>query len=145
MARHERRWTDGSVARRAALLMRDAELWTPERTVQETCAPSASAICGLAAGLPPAGRRTSSSRSGNPPPVNLYSFGGEAMPRAGFDKVRRRSAGPVSLINGYGPTETVVTPLVWKVDGCRAIRRALCPDRSYRSVTARAVHSGWRI
>src|SRR5262249_13867065 len=44
------------------------------------------------------------------------SFGGEAMPKAGFDKVRRVLK-PRILINGYGPTETVVTPLVWKVDG----------------------------
>ncbi|MCA1359979.1 non-ribosomal peptide synthase/polyketide synthase [Bradyrhizobium sp. IC3069] len=98
----------------ARLLMRDAELWTPEQTVENLHAHRVSHI-----GLPPAYLQQVADcveQSGNPPPVKLYSFGGEAMPKAGFDKVRRVLK-PRILINGYGPTETVVTPLVWKVDG----------------------------
>ncbi|MCP3401818.1 non-ribosomal peptide synthase/polyketide synthase [Bradyrhizobium sp. CCGB20] len=98
----------------ARLLMRDAELWTPEQTVENLHAHRVSHI-----GLPPAYLQQVAEhveQSGNPPPVKLYSFGGEAMPKAGFDKVRRVLK-PRILINGYGPTETVVTPLVWKVDG----------------------------
>ncbi|MBH5386164.1 non-ribosomal peptide synthase/polyketide synthase [Bradyrhizobium diversitatis] len=98
----------------ARLLMRDAELWTPEQTVENLHAHCVSHI-----GLPPAYLQQVAEcveRNGNPPPVKLYSFGGEAMPKAGFDKVRRVLK-PGILINGYGPTETVVTPLVWKVDG----------------------------
>ncbi|MCK1637526.1 non-ribosomal peptide synthase/polyketide synthase [Bradyrhizobium sp. 157] len=98
----------------ARLLMRDAELWTPEQTVENLHAHRVSHI-----GLPPAYLQQvaeSVEQAGNPPPVKLYSFGGEAMPKAGFDKVRRVLK-PRILINGYGPTETVVTPLVWKVDG----------------------------
>ncbi|MCA1453646.1 non-ribosomal peptide synthase/polyketide synthase [Bradyrhizobium sp. BRP22] len=96
----------------ARLLMRDAELWTPEQTVDALHAYHASHI-----GLPPAYLQQVADwvdKSGNPPPVKLYSFGGEAMPKAGFDRVRRVLQ-PRILINGYGPTETVVTPLVWKV------------------------------
>ncbi|MCA6119158.1 amino acid adenylation domain-containing protein, partial [Bradyrhizobium sp. WSM 1738] len=98
----------------ARLLMRDGELWTPEQTVENLHAQRVSHI-----GLPPAYLQQvaeSVEQTGNPPPVKLYSFGGEAMPKAGFDKVRRVLK-PRILINGYGPTETVVTPLVWKVDG----------------------------
>ncbi|QHO75456.1 non-ribosomal peptide synthetase [Bradyrhizobium sp. CCBAU 051011] len=98
----------------ARLLMRDAELWTPEQTVENLHAHRVSHI-----GLPPAYLQQVAEaveQTGNPPPVKLYSFGGEAMPKAGFDKVRRVLK-PRILINGYGPTETVVTPLVWKVDG----------------------------
>jgi thioesterase domain-containing protein/aryl carrier-like protein len=89
-------------------------LWTPEQTVENLHAHRVSHI-----GLPPAYLQQVAEcveQNGNPPPVKLYSFGGEAMPKAGFDKVRRVLK-PRILINGYGPTETVVTPLVWKVDG----------------------------
>jgi amino acid adenylation domain-containing protein len=98
----------------ARLVMRDAELWTPEQTVENLHAHHVSHI-----GLPPAYLQQVAEaveQTGNPPPVKLYSFGGEAMPKEGFDKVRRILK-PKILINGYGPTETVVTPLVWKVDG----------------------------
>ena len=48
------------------------------------------------------------------------------MPRAGFDKVKQ-ALKPQILINGYGPTETVVTPLVWKVDGGAECNKAYAP------------------
>jgi amino acid adenylation domain-containing protein len=51
---------------------------------------------------------------GDVPAVCCYSFGGEAMPRAIFDRVGR-ALRPRFLINGYGPTETVISPMVWKV------------------------------
>ncbi|MCP6756324.1 hypothetical protein NL533_32355, partial [Klebsiella pneumoniae] len=65
-------------------------------------------------------------QAGHVPPVKLYSFGGEAMPKAGFEKVKR-ALKPQILINGYGPTETVVTPLVWKVDGATDCENAYAP------------------
>jgi amino acid adenylation domain-containing protein len=94
------------------LVMRDAELWTPEQTVAALHAHRVSHI-----GLPPAYLQQVADwveQAGNPPPVKLYSFGGEAMPKTGFDRVRKILA-PRVLINGYGPTETVISPLVWKV------------------------------
>ena len=108
----------------ARLLMRDAELWTPEQTVENLHAHRVSHI-----GLPPAYLQQVAEaveQTGNPPPVKLYSFGGEAMPKAGFDKVRRVLK-PRILINGYGPTETVVTPLVWKVDGASECETPYAP------------------
>ncbi|TMP36453.1 non-ribosomal peptide synthase/polyketide synthase [Pseudoalteromonas rubra] len=50
---------------------------------------------------------------GNPPPVRVYCFGGDAMPQASFE-LAQRVLKPSFFINGYGPTETVVTPLTWK-------------------------------
>ncbi len=41
------------------------------------------------------------------PALDLYSFGGEPCP-ANFERIRQTWRPP--LINGYGPTETVVTP-----------------------------------
>ncbi|UMY16831.1 amino acid adenylation domain-containing protein [Methylobacterium organophilum] len=51
---------------------------------------------------------------GEAPPVEVYSFGGEAMSQAVFAKVGR-ALKPRLLINGYGPTECVISPLIWKV------------------------------
>ena len=53
-------------------------------------------------------------RTGEAPPIRLYSFGGEGLPKATFDLLRR-SLRADWLINGYGPTETVMTPMVWKI------------------------------
>ena len=47
------------------------------------------------------------------PPVQMYSFGGEAMPRASFD-LAARTLQPDLMINGYGPTECVISPMIWK-------------------------------
>ncbi|WP_116355003.1 non-ribosomal peptide synthetase, partial [Cupriavidus taiwanensis] len=95
-----------------SLLLRDDALWTPEQTA------AAMTRHGVTnAGFPPAYLRQLAEyceQSGARPPVALYSFGGEAMPRAAFAQARRALA-PRTFINGYGPTETVVTPMVWKV------------------------------
>ncbi|MFQ1700068.1 non-ribosomal peptide synthetase [Loktanella agnita] len=48
-----------------------------------------------------------------PPPVQMYSFGGEAMPGAGYD-LARQTLRPDLMINGYGPTECVISPMIWK-------------------------------
>ncbi len=52
--------------------------------------------------------------SGDPPPMRLYSFGGEGMAQATFE-LFSRALKSEWLINGYGPTETIMTPMVWKV------------------------------
>jgi amino acid adenylation domain-containing protein len=52
--------------------------------------------------------------TGDPPPMRLYSFGGEGMAQATFD-LFSRALKSEWLINGYGPTETIMTPMVWKV------------------------------
>src|SRR5471032_822055 len=43
----------------------------------------------------------------------MRTFGGDAVPNASFERVKR-ALNPEYIINGYGPTETVVTPLIWK-------------------------------
>ncbi|WP_342242120.1 condensation domain-containing protein, partial [Inquilinus sp. OTU3971] len=48
------------------------------------------------------------------------------MPAAGYDRVRR-ALRPRALINGYGPTEAVVTPLVWKGNAETACDGAYVP------------------
>lgn len=70
-------------------------------------------------------------------PLRLLSFGGEGMPRATFEQLKR-ALSPECLINGYGPTETVISPLAWKTtanasfDGAFApIGRAVGPRRAY--------------
>ncbi|WP_271537165.1 amino acid adenylation domain-containing protein [Bradyrhizobium sp. CCBAU 45321] len=113
---HERLWT--ALTCGAALVMRDADLWSAEQTIEVLRRQRVTN-----AGFPPAYLQQLADFAmwrGNPPPVELYSFGGEAMPKAGFDKVKR-ALKPRALINGYGPTETVVTPLVWKVDASEEI------------------------
>ncbi|GJG95403.1 non-ribosomal peptide synthetase [Cupriavidus pauculus] len=107
---HER-WLS-ALACGGSLVLRDDALWTPEQ------AASAMARHGVTnAGFPPAYLRQLAEyceQTGQHPPVSLYSFGGEAMSRAGFAQARR-ALGAQTYINGYGPTETVVTPMVWKV------------------------------
>ncbi|WP_238578810.1 amino acid adenylation domain-containing protein, partial [Inquilinus limosus] len=95
----------------ASLVLRDESLWPAEKTL------AAIGRHGVTnAGFPPVYINEMAAwaeQTGRRPPVDLYSFGGEAMPAAGYDRVRR-ALRPRALINGYGPTEAVVTPLVWK-------------------------------
>ncbi|MGC2775827.1 MAG: amino acid adenylation domain-containing protein, partial [Bradyrhizobium sp.] len=119
---HERLWTALSCG--AALVMRDSDLWSAEHTLDIMREQRVTN-----AGFPPAYLQQLADFAawrGDPPPVSLYSFGGEAMPKAGFDKVKR-ALRPRKLINGYGPTETVVTPLVWKVEADAEIECAYAP------------------
>ncbi|ROL65830.1 non-ribosomal peptide synthetase [Pseudomonas chlororaphis] len=106
---HERWLT--SLVMGGSLLLRDDSLWTPAQTYEAIRQHGVTM-----AGFPPAYLQQLAEHAeavGNPPPVRLYSFGGEAMPQATFELVSRVLR-PQLLINGYGPTETVVTPLVWK-------------------------------
>lgn len=65
-------------------------------------------------------------RTGESPPMRLYSFGGEGLPKATFDLLRR-SLHADWLINGYGPTETVMTPMVWKIRADAAFTGTYAP------------------
>ena len=48
------------------------------------------------------------------------------MPKASYDLVRR-TLRPRILINGYGPTETVVTPLIWKTEASNSFDCTYAP------------------
>ncbi|OPA84560.1 hypothetical protein BFW87_29090 [Pseudomonas fluorescens] len=93
------------------LLIRDDSLWTPEQTYDAMHAHGVTV-----AAFPPVYLQQlaeHAERDGNPPPVRIYCFGGDAVPQASFE-LAQRALRPQFIINGYGPTETVVTPLIWK-------------------------------
>ncbi|MGG7637555.1 non-ribosomal peptide synthase/polyketide synthase, partial [Pseudomonas sp. ES1] len=93
------------------VLLRDDRLWTPEQTYQALHRHGVTV-----AAFPPAyllQLAEHAQRDGNPPPVRVYCFGGDAVPQASYD-LARAALKPRYIINGYGPTETVVTPLIWK-------------------------------
>ncbi|TNJ42747.1 non-ribosomal peptide synthetase [Phaeobacter sp. B1627] len=76
-------------------------------------------------------------QTGEAPDMRLYSFGGEGLAQTTFDLLSRELRAPL-LINGYGPTETIMTPMVWKVragtrfDGAYApLGRAVGNRRAY--------------
>ncbi|WP_109442878.1 non-ribosomal peptide synthetase, partial [Azospirillum sp. TSH100] len=131
---HERWMT--ALAAGGAILLRDDSLWTAEQTYDAIRRHRLTH-----AGFPPKYLQQlaawAEQQGGEPPPMQLYSFGGEAMPRAGLERLFR-ALRPRHAINGYGPTETVVTPLVWKGDGTSL------PDSPYvpigRPVGDRSAH-----
>ncbi|HDR9064664.1 TPA: AMP-binding protein, partial [Burkholderia vietnamiensis] len=70
------------------------------------------------AAFPPAYLREFASvaaRDGVPPSLRVLAFGGEALPQQAFDTVRRTFPS-VRLVNGYGPTEAVISPMLWPVE-----------------------------
>ncbi len=102
------------------VLLRDEELWTPEQTFDALHRHGVTV-----AAFPPVYLQhlaEHAQKVGSPPPVRIYCFGGDAVPQASFE-LARRALKPQFIINGYGPTETVVTPLIWKAgsdDHCEA-------------------------
>ncbi|MDG9872547.1 amino acid adenylation domain-containing protein [Pseudomonas juntendi] len=97
------------------LVMRDNQLWTAEQTLRTLREQAISIAC-----FPPAYLQQLAEQAAletvAPPAVHTYCFGGDAVAQATFEQVKA-SLQPRYLTNGYGPTETVVTPLLWKVAG----------------------------
>ncbi|WP_431509836.1 non-ribosomal peptide synthase/polyketide synthase [Variovorax sp. DAIF25] len=119
---HERWLTPLCVG--AGLALRDNELWTAEQTYEALHRYGVTT-----AAFPPAYLNQIADWAAprdDAPPVELYVFGGEAMPKAAYDKVRLHLK-PQMLINGYGPTETVVTPLIWRAEASRTFECAYAP------------------
>ncbi|WP_280282113.1 non-ribosomal peptide synthetase [Pseudomonas sp. BN415] len=118
-----------------SLLIRDDELWTPERTL------AAMTVHGVTvAAFPPAYLQALASQAGaegKAPPVRVYCFGGDAVPDAAFERARA-ALRPRAIINGYGPTETVITPLLWKAEGDTVCGAAYAPIGE--RVGARTLH-----
>ncbi|WP_423358072.1 amino acid adenylation domain-containing protein [Pseudomonas citronellolis] len=97
-----------------SLLLRDEELWTPAQTLEAMREHRVDVAC-----FPPAyllQLAEEAERQGWAPPVGTYCFGGDAVAEASFERAKR-ALRPRRLVNGYGPTETVVTPLLWRADG----------------------------
>ncbi|WP_342064775.1 amino acid adenylation domain-containing protein [Cupriavidus sp. OTU4895] len=117
---HER-WLAPLVAG-AEVVLRDDELWDAERTLD-----AFTRYRITNAGFPPAYlMRLVEAARGNAPALRLLSFGGEAISRESFARVRDTFRAK-TLINGYGPTEAVVTPLAWVTDAQAHCRQAYAP------------------
>ena len=119
----------------ASVLVRDDSLWLPEQAYAEMHRHGVTIAV-----FPPVYLQQLAEhalRVGNPPPVRIYCFGGDAVPQAGYE-LAWQALRPQYIFNGYGPTETVVTPLLWNAspgDACGAayapIGRLVGRRRSY--------------
>ncbi|MDR9754671.1 amino acid adenylation domain-containing protein [Pseudomonas sp. SZMC_28357] len=118
-----------------SLVVREDNLWTPEQTLEVLHRHQVTVAC-----FPPAYLQQMAEvaeRQGNPPPVEVYCFGGDAVPDASFEHVKR-ALRPQRLVNGYGPTETVVTPLLWRAELSERCDAAYAPIG--RGVAGRGVY-----
>ncbi|MBB3105405.1 amino acid adenylation domain-containing protein, partial [Azomonas macrocytogenes] len=107
-----------------SLLVRGSTLWSAEQTYA-----ALHKYCVTTAVFPPVYLQQLAEyaeQDGNPPPVRIYCFGGDAVPDASFE-LAKRTLRPEHFINGYGPTETVVTPLLWKADLTQQCGAAYAP------------------
>jgi len=117
----QERWLSTLVSG-GCLVVRDNQLWTVEETWHALHRHGISIAC-----FPPAYLQQlaefAQTQAQPAPPVGIYCFGGDAVAEANFELVKR-TLKPRYLTNGYGPTETVVTPLLWKVPAdatCKAV------------------------
>ncbi|WP_201787424.1 amino acid adenylation domain-containing protein, partial [Pseudomonas sp. BMS12] len=104
------RWTV-PLAFGSRLVIRDQELWSAEKTCQVIVQEGVTISC-----LPPsyAQQLLDWVESQNLKlPVRSWTLGGEAFTRETYERLQRVLE-PKRIINGYGPTETVVTPLIWE-------------------------------
>ncbi|PSH61791.1 non-ribosomal peptide synthetase [Phyllobacterium sophorae] len=95
-----------------SIILPDQPLWTPEETLtamRKHGANNASIPTTYLQQLAEWADLTDSA-----PPMRLYSFGGEGLAQPTFDLLSKALKSGW-LINGYGPTETIMTPMVWKV------------------------------
>ncbi|WP_342653063.1 non-ribosomal peptide synthase/polyketide synthase [Pseudomonas sp. F3-2] len=94
----------------ARVVLRDQELWSVEQTYDTLIREGITV-----ASFPPSYLRQLSDWAGlqgKGPGVKTYCFAGEAFSREMLRDVIRNLQ-PLWIINGYGPTETVVTPTLW--------------------------------
>ena len=104
------RWTV-PLAFGSRLVIRDQELWSAEKTCQVIADEGVTISC-----LPPsyAQQLLDWVESQNLKlPVRSWTLGGEAFTRETYERLQKVLQ-PERIINGYGPTETVVTPLIWE-------------------------------
>ena len=104
------RWTV-PLAFGSCLVIRDQELWSAEKTCQVIADEGVTISC-----LPPSYAQQLLDwveSQGLKLPVRSWTLGGEAFTRETYERLQRVLE-PKRIINGYGPTETVVTPLIWE-------------------------------
>ena len=93
------------------LMQRDNELWDAERCVAEIERHGITIACFTPSYLQQLAEYTG--EAGRHLPIRSYTVGGEGTTRATFEQIQRVLQ-PARIINGYGPTETVITPLLWR-------------------------------
>ncbi|MBB2496021.1 amino acid adenylation domain-containing protein [Pseudomonas sp. UL070] len=104
------RWTV-PLAFGSRLIIRDQELWSAEKTCQMIAAEGVTISC-----LPPSYAQQLLDWVESQKlklPVRSWTLGGEAFTRETYERLQKILQ-PQRIINGYGPTETVVTPLIWE-------------------------------
>ncbi|UUY07405.1 amino acid adenylation domain-containing protein [Pseudomonas sp. J452] len=104
------RWTV-PLAFGSRLVIRDQELWSAEKTCQVIAAEGVTISC-----LPPSYAQQLLDWVESQDlklPVRSWTLGGEAFTRETYERLQKVLQ-PQRIINGYGPTETVVTPLIWE-------------------------------
>lgn len=107
-----------------AIILTDRTPWPEEQTLDTLARHRATH-----AGFPPAylgALAEAAAGRASVPEVDIYSFGGEAMTAAGFARIAQ-TLRPRLMINGYGPTEAVISPLAWKVPAQTSIETAHAP------------------
>ena len=118
------------------LVIRDGCLWTPEQTYQALHRFGVTIACFPPAYLKQLAEYAEASGIA-PPAVRIYCFGGDAVPDQTFEQVKA-ALRPEYFTNGYGPTETVVTPMLWKVPVAQRCEAAYAPIG--RAVGARSLY-----
>nr|WP_284676792.1 non-ribosomal peptide synthase/polyketide synthase [Pseudomonas sp. AKS31] len=118
------------------LVIRDGCLWTPEQTYQALHDYGITIACFPPAYLKQLAEYAAASGIA-PPAVRIYCFGGDAVPDQTFEQVKA-ALRPQYFTNGYGPTETVVTPMLWKVPVSQHCEAAYAPIG--RAVGARSLY-----
>ncbi|MFV3415782.1 non-ribosomal peptide synthase/polyketide synthase [Pseudomonas nitroreducens] len=123
---HERWLT--ALSHGGSLLIRNDALWTAEQTLDQLRRHAVTV-----AAFPPAYLQQLAEQAtaldkehGHAPSMRIYCFGGDAVPEAAY-QLAHQALKPQHLINGYGPTETVVTPLLWKADARTVCGAAYAP------------------
>ncbi|MBB1519858.1 amino acid adenylation domain-containing protein [Pseudomonas sp. SR9] len=104
------RWTV-PLAFGSRLVIRDQELWSAEKTCQVIADEGVTISC-----LPPSYAQQLLDWVESQDlklPVRSWTLGGEAFTRETYERLQKVLQ-PQRIINGYGPTETVVTPLIWE-------------------------------
>jgi amino acid adenylation domain-containing protein/non-ribosomal peptide synthase protein (TIGR01720 family) len=117
----------------ARVFIRGAELWSAERALELIRSHAISIL-----DVPPAYLRELAEHAlarAEHLPVRVCTVGGEALPREHLERILL-ALGPARLINAYGPTEAVITPMIWHaaVSGSTVyapIGRAIGPRASY--------------
>ena len=106
---HERIWTP--LAFGSTLMPRDNEVWSPEQTYEKIAEFGVTIACFTPSYLHQFAQTIG--EKGAALPIRSYTVGGEAMSKDAFDYVQK-TLSPARIINGYGPTETVITPAISK-------------------------------